>query len=217
MKTILKTLVGSRSHGLHHEGSDYDYRGVFLQTTSDMFRIGYKPVTTQWIEGKEDQTSYELGHFLQLATKSNPSILEVFVAPIQEITKEGEDLRELFPYVWNSTDVYNSFTGYSHNQQKKFMDEKDNRTSKYAVAYIRVLLLAKELLSEGTMSLKIKDEKIKNMLLEIKAGFLNKGDVINIAEKLKLEVKKAYEVNKDKKTDFDMVNDYILSVRKGNW
>lgn len=117
-KTILKTLVGSRSHGLHNEDSDFDFRGVSLEKTSSMMSLGYKNHPVSWIEGKEDQTSYELGHFLQLATKSNPSILEVLVAPVEEKTKEGEDLRALFPCLWNSVDVYNSFTGYSHNQQK---------------------------------------------------------------------------------------------------
>lgn len=97
------------------------------------------------------------------------------------------------------------------------MDEKDNRTFKYAVAYIRVLLLAEELLSKGTMTLEIKDKATKDMLIEIKRGFLSRGDVIDTADKIKARVKSAFEDNKDKKTDFDLVNDYLLTVRKENW
>lgn len=216
-KIILKTLVGSRAHGLHHEDSDYDFRGVFINSTSELLSLGNKNHTVSWVEGREDETSYELSHFLHLATKSNPSILEVLASPIQEITSEGEELRALFPYLWNSKDVYNAFIGYGHNQRKKFIENKDNRTFKYSVAYIRVLLLAEELLTKGTMTVHIQGSDIKNMLLEIKAGFMNKGFVIDKAEELEARVKIAYEANPNKETDLDRVNDYLLKVRKNNW
>lgn len=216
-KIILKTLVGSRAHGLHNKDSDYDYRGVFIQPTSEILMLGHKNHAISWIEGKEDETSYELSHFLQLATKSNPSVLEVLVSPAQETTLEGEELRNLFPYIWNSKDVYNAFTGYSHNQRKKFIEDKDGRTFKYAVAYLRTLLLAEELLTYGTMTVNIKDEYIKEMLLEIKCGFMNKGFVIDEAEKLQTKVKIAYDKNSNKTTDMDKINDYLLKTRKNNW
>ena len=117
--------MGSHAHGLAIETSDYDYRGVFVAPTRDFFSLGGKPVDTNWIEGeKEDDTSWEIGHFLKLAIHSNPSILEVFVAPVVESTPEGEQLRALFPYVWSSKKVYNSFLGYSKNQQKKMLEYK---------------------------------------------------------------------------------------------
>lgn len=216
-KVILKTLVGSRAHGLHNENSDYDYRGVFIEKTSDILSLNYKNHPIQWIEGKEDQTSYELGHFLHLACRSNPSILEVLVAPVIEVSNEGSALRELFPHVWNSKDVYNAFTGYSHNQQKKFLDSKDGRPLKYAVAYIRVLYLAEEILTKGTMTMEIKDPVLKTMLSEIKLGKLTRGNIINEADIIKAKVSKAYDENKDKKTDFDKVNEFLLKTRKHNW
>jgi hypothetical protein len=216
-KLILKTLVGSRAHGLHKEDSDYDWRGVFLEPTSKILSLNYKSSNIQWIEDKEDTTSYELGHFLHLACKSNPSILECLVSPIEESTEEGLTLRALFPYLWNSVDVYKAFCGYSHNQQKKFMDNKDDRPWKYAVAYLRVLMLAEELLTKGTMTVFIESEKTRNMLKEIKAGLYTKGEIINEAERLKDKVKKAYENNKDKKTDFEAVNEFLLRIRQVNW
>jgi len=44
-----------------------------------------------------------------------------------------------------------------------------------------------------------------------------RGWVIDFATKLKLDVKKAFDANPDKKTDFAKVNEYLLSVRKRNW
>ena len=41
-KEILKVLVGSRAHELHNKNSDYDYRGVFVLPTSEIFSLNYK-------------------------------------------------------------------------------------------------------------------------------------------------------------------------------
>ena len=81
-KIILKVLVGSRAHGLADENSDYDYRAVYVVPTSKILSINYKYVANTWIEGKEDNTAYEIGHFLKLACNCNPTILEVLKAPI---------------------------------------------------------------------------------------------------------------------------------------
>ena len=216
-KTILKTLVGSRAHGLHKPESDFDFRGVYVVPTSEILSLGYKEKGVSWVEGeKEDQTAYEVHHFLNLAVHSNPSILEVLASPVQEITEEGQRLKALFPYVWNSKDVYNAFCGYSHNQQKKFMDGKDERPWKYAVAYIRVLLLAHELLETGKMTVAV-PEHHRQKLIDIKDEKFSRGFVIDWAEQLKNYVVRAYEANPNKQTDFEKVNEYLLWVRKENW
>lgn len=218
-KQILKVLVGSRAHGLDTPESDYDYRGVMVMPTSEYVGLKHKESEgiVSWIEGKEDQSIYEIKHFLHLATHSNPSILEVFASPVVESTAEGDALKKLFPYVWNSADVYNAFTGYSHNQQKKMLDNKDNRWNKYGVAYGRVLLLAQELLEHGTMTVKLEDDVNKRILRGIKNKEYGVGWIIDWCEKLKANVKVAYDANPNKKTDYDKVNEFLLNIRKNNW
>ena len=172
---ILKVLVGSHAHGLASKDSDFDYRGVFVTPTSELLKLGGNTKTTNWVEGEEDNTSYEISHFLHLATKSNPSILECFTAPavpytvtnekgylihIPEIRQAvfGKELRDLFPYVWSSKGVFEAFKGYSHNQHKKMFSEKEEfakRKFKYAVAHLRVLLQGIELLSTGDFHVEI--------------------------------------------------------------
>src|SRR3990167_7324772 len=115
MKMILRVLVGSRAHGLAGPDSDYDYRGVFVRPTSELLSIGAKPYLTQWTEAdkakgeKLDDTAWEVGHFLQLATHCNPTILEVLAAPRVDEGSDwsswGTDLRGLFPYIWNPCGV----------------------------------------------------------------------------------------------------------------
>src|SRR5258706_2511298 len=123
---ILKVVVGSVAHGLANEKSDTDYRGIFVIPTSDLLRIGPHIDQTNWIEGKVDDTSWELGKFLFLATKCNPTILETFLSPIVRLAnnyqKIGDDIRALFPYIWNSDGVKNAFIGYGLNQRRKFFD-----------------------------------------------------------------------------------------------
>src|SRR5258708_8666676 len=107
MITILNVLVGSRAHGLNTDSSDYDYRGVFVTPTSELLKLGKRPDQTSWIEDKIDDTKWEVGKFLFLATKCNPTILEVFKAPTVENANLdqlgwGMELRELFDSVWSS-------------------------------------------------------------------------------------------------------------------
>lgn len=164
-RVILKALVGSRAHGLARPDSDYDYRGVFIVPTDEILSVNPSYDNTSWIEGKEDNTAHEIRDFLQLAIHSNPSVLETLVSPVVEENQWGAELRELFPYLWNSKDAYNSFSGYSNNQRKKFLEDKDDRPWKYATAYIRVLLLGIELLRYGTMTVDI--DKQQDILTDL--------------------------------------------------
>jgi hypothetical protein len=230
-KVILKALVGSQAHGLATPTSDFDYRGVFIIATDELLKVNPDYDCTSWIEGKEDNTAHEVRDFLQLAIHSNPSVLETLVSPVIEENTWGAELRELFPYIWNSKGVYEAFSGYSCNQRKKFLEDKDARPWKYATAYIRVLLLGIELLRHGTMTVNLADqEKILgrvawmepqvdnlHVLKFIKEGTrYSKGSVIDVANMLQGELKNAYEANPNKTTDMDKVNEFLRRLRYGN-
>lgn len=224
---ILKVLVGSRAHGLHDEDSDYDYRGVFVLPTEEVLslkNVGGKYKANDWFEGKEDQTTYEIGHFLKLATKCNPSILECFKAPIPRTLKVTEEqkkvamlrdeLLDLFPYVWNPNDAFNAFTGYSNNQRKKMLDKKDNREAKYACAYLRTLYNLECLLSTGDFQMDVThNPKLFKRLKDIREGNFTIGDVINECEE-KVEYCKKLRDMCDHKPDLEKVNQFLLKVRK---
>lgn len=150
---ILTVLVGSRAHGLATDDSDYDWRGVYVNPTRELFSVFPEKKQTSWEEGQEDNTKWEIQRFLQLATKCNPTILEVFAAPEKEGTKTGwgSKLRALFPVIWEPTLVCNAFIGYGLNQRKKFFDNKDGRANKFATAYFRTLFQAAHLLRNGEL------------------------------------------------------------------
>ena len=139
---ILKVLVGSRAHGTASKDADHDYRGVYIETSKQLFTMGYKSKGVSWVEGeKEDQTSYELENFLNLAMKGHPNIIEMFVSPIIEITDDGKELLELFPNIWSPKDVFAAFNNYADNRKKHMLnnDVPDTVRIKSGYCYIRVL------------------------------------------------------------------------------
>lgn len=222
MKEILKVLVGSQAHGLANEDSDYDYRAVFVQPTAEILKLGGVVKNTNWIEGKEDNTSWELGHFLNMAIHCNPTILEVFLAPMSNNENDpcwplGIELRNLFPHIWSSKGVMESFIGYGLNQRKKFLDNKDNRASKYAVAYMRTLYQAHQLLYKGTFTIKISETPIGDMLREWKYGNPDPGEIISECIKMEKLVRSVYESMPKKETNLEPINEFLLRVRKEYW
>lgn len=225
---ILKTLVGSHAHGLAGPKSDYDYRGVYVLPTKDILSLGYNYKGSHWLEGEQDQTAYEIGHFLHLATKCNPTILEVMVAPIQDsliktyktghgdLWNIGAELRTLLPYCWNPQDAFNAFVGYALNQRKKMLDNHLDRWHKYGVAYLRTLWNLCDLLETGTFNLEVKDPVFKIVLVQIRNQELTSGQIIDYAEALKIRATKALQLCNHKQ-DVTKVNEFLLKVRKEFW
>lgn len=226
---ILKVIVGSQAHGLATPESDFDYRGVFIYKTSEILGLHSPKDQTNWIEGKEDDTSWELGKFLLMATKCNPTVLETFkspAVPFKDPTYESrfspngkyaDELRNLFQHVWNSTDVKNAYIGYGVNQRKKFLEDKDKRKAKYAVAYLRSLYNGWEILTRGDFSVDMTPTPIYETLKKWKAGVFTAGEVIDLAELWTEKVNEAYDKNPKKETYEEPVNNFLLKVRQENW
>src|SRR3712207_6802639 len=93
---ILQGIVGSTAYGLAREGSDVDRLGVFVTPTEELFYIAAPRQTI--VTHKPDQTLHEIGKYVSLALKCNPTILELMWLPddLIEITgRWGKWLREL--------------------------------------------------------------------------------------------------------------------------
>ena len=218
---ILKTLVGSRAHGIASEGADYDYRGVYITPTSELLSLFSTNKKTQWIEGGDDNTSWEISHFCFLATKCNPTILEALVAPVISMTDEGEQLRRLFPCFLDSKAIYCAFSGYSHNQMKKMMDgaisAKGSHWTKFAAAYIRVLWQGIKLLQTGNLPVEL-DDDMKKKIMAIKKWECDRGDAIKLADYYRCQFERMADITEDKFTqDIDKINKFILDIRRKHW
>lgn len=221
-RTILKALVGSQAHGLAGAASDHDYRGVFVVPTVDILRIGGHTKRTSWIERGDDgsavadDVSWEVGHFLHLATKCNASILECLAAPTFEADEWGREMRSLLPFMWNPKGVRDAFVGYGLNQRKKMLDDKDGRPWKFACAYLRTLAAGVHLLDTGFVLVETRGHEIHDTLARFKAGDTTKGEVVDVCATWTARIEASFERCRHE-PNMEPINDFLLRLRLEHW
>ncbi len=116
-KLLFKALVGSQSYGTAVEGSDHDYRGVYIQDPADVYVNGYK----EQLDITKDEVYYEVGRFLSLCCTGNPTMLELMYTPedcieyIDPVFQKVIDSRQMFI----TKALRYSFGGYAVEQIKK--------------------------------------------------------------------------------------------------
>jgi len=160
MKILTKVLVGSRLHGLANDNSDYDFRGIHIHPLQDVLSPFKKLKNTTWIEGDEDNTSYELADFCKQATQGNATILEVFFSnEVITTSPAAEELRANWHKFIDTDRFVAASRGYAANQYNKMqLFDPDQRTPKFAVAYCRVLWQCAEFLKTGTFPCQVQGE-----------------------------------------------------------
>lgn len=77
MNIIFKALVGSHAYGTNIEGSDEDFKGVYLQSPEEVLNLGYREQVTV----NKDEVYYELRRFIELCCTGNPTMLELLYMP----------------------------------------------------------------------------------------------------------------------------------------
>lgn len=146
MDIIFKALVGSHSYGTNIEGSDRDYKGVYIQTPEDVLERGYQ----EEVRVGKDEVYYELRRFVELAAKGNPTVMELLYSPedcilielpIWKMLKENRDS-------FLSLSCKYSFGGYAYSQiskagglEKKMNWEKEKTVRKTVLDFCYVIPL----------------------------------------------------------------------------
>lgn len=116
---ILKGLAGSHSHGLATENSDKDYHGVYSVPSRRFWELD--PVTTSIVRHDPDEAYHELAHFLRLALKCNPTILELLYLE-DYVEKEylwGDRLLGIRESLLSADAVKSAYLGYAEAQYKR--------------------------------------------------------------------------------------------------
>lgn len=126
-------LSGSRAYGTHDEDSDYDvvcvlvapwryYLGLNLDKMPEAVEL--KDVKFNQ-DGKECLAGiryYELRHFIKLAFKNNPSILEGIWTDENSVIYHGSifpEFRKVRQLFLSTEKSYKAFTGYAMDQMRK--------------------------------------------------------------------------------------------------
>lgn len=122
--TILRVVHGSRAYGLATPESDLDLKGVAIPPREYFLGFANKFEQQELLErngNKCDSTIYEIRKFFNLASQTNPNILEILWVDESDIIFENElgaTLRankELFL----SKKAKFTFAGYAHAQLKR--------------------------------------------------------------------------------------------------
>lgn len=163
---LLEGVCGSHAYGLNTADSDLDYKGVFCATNQEL--LGLRAVKDCY-DGKDevgnDYAYYEILKFFRLALKCNPTILEMlWLEDYTVLTEWGQ-------YIVNNRDAFlstpfvrDAFGGYALAQIRKLKKREEEgkegfgrglRYEKHARHCFRLMMQASQLLSTGTMTLKV--------------------------------------------------------------
>jgi len=155
-KVILEGIVGSQAYGLANENSDIDKLGIFVAPTEEI--LGIHKVKETIDHSNPDYCYHEVGKYIRLAMKCNPTILELmWLDGYLQATPEGRLLRNIRKE-FLSTTVFNSYGGYALAQAKRLNKRSmGRRYTKHARHCFRLLLQGKELLETGNMNIRLKN------------------------------------------------------------
>ncbi|MGW2833670.1 nucleotidyltransferase domain-containing protein [Streptomyces sp. NPDC001286] len=214
--TIYACVMGSRAFGLATDGSDTDRRGVFLAPTPLFWRFE-KPPTH--VEGPpEEQFSWELERFCELALRANPNILECLHSPLVEYADDtGRELLALRG-AFLSRRTHETFARYALGQRKKL--EADVRAHgaprwKHAMHLLRLLTSSRDLLRTGTLTIDVGD--LRESLLAVKRGEVPWAEVESWMGRLSDEADAAaLRSPLPEEPDRRRVEDFLVRVRRAS-
>ncbi|MGY0022963.1 nucleotidyltransferase domain-containing protein [Streptomyces sp. cg35] len=214
--TVYSCVMGSRAFGLATDASDTDRRGVYLAPTPLYWRFE-KPPTH--VEGPaQEQFSWELERFCELALRANPNILECLHSPlVEQVTDTGRELLALRG-AFLSRRAHETFARYAAGQRRKL--EADVRTHgaprwKHAMHLLRLLMSCRDLLRTGELTIDVGDQR--EALLAVKRGEVAWPEVEARMERLAAEAEKAAaRTPLPLEPDRARVEDFLIRTRRGS-
>ena len=168
LNTCLAGVVGSTAYGLAREGSDVDRAGVYIAPTDTILGLdGPAAAASSHTSHQPDVALHEVGKFLGLCLKANPTVTELLWLPADDVcTADGHLLVGLRTAVLSERAVRASYTGYAIAQARRltnrheagkagFAADLHGRTAKHGRHCFRLLLQARELLTDGTLTVNV--------------------------------------------------------------
>ena len=152
MDILIQGVVGSQAYGLATPESDVDYMGIYMEPSDAFWGLRLfqdKDFTVHTTSDEKDFTIHEVGKFMRLALKSNPSILELLWLPPEcytHVSVHGEQLIDARHWFASAELVKNAYLGYATQQFKllerrgDFGSDMKKRTEKHARHLYRLLI-----------------------------------------------------------------------------
>jgi predicted nucleotidyltransferase len=158
---ILQAITGSKAYGLDHEQSDTDRMGIFVARTVDVAGLNWTQADESWSDAGptgDDTTLHEVGKFLKLAMKCNPTLIELMWMNDYEIlTPIGKRLLDIRESILYTDGIRNHYHGYANSQLMRVRADYPNHKPKMARHTLRIARQGFDLLTTGTFNVKVED------------------------------------------------------------
>ena len=158
-KTVLQAITGSKAYGLDHPLSDTDKMSIFVSPTVEVAGLDWASKDESWSDAGptgDDNTGHEIGKYLRLVLKSNPTLIELLFMDEYEILDEtGQGLVDLRDKVLYTEGIQNAYYGYAKAQAERVKREWPNHKPKMARHCVRIATQGWELLETGTANVRV--------------------------------------------------------------
>lgn len=220
-KIILEARTGSHAYGLNHATSDLDSMGIFLAPTSEIAGLHWGSSKESWSNASpdgDDVSYHELGKFLRLSLKSNPTLIELFFMKdylqIDEIGEAMLALKDAVLYTYEdgkrSHGIRSAYFNYAKSQIERVAKEYPNHKSKMARHALRLTRQGIELLTTGETSVRVENPEqyfdLQHMhfddMMDLLYGELARLDTV--------------ETILPTAPNVEAVSDFLLEVRRAN-
>lgn len=185
-RVLLDGVVGSTAHGLAGPDSDVDRLVVAAAPTAAFLGLG--AVKESHVTTDPDCTVHEVGKFLKLALKANPTITELlWLSGYDWSNRFGLELVQMRVKLLSAPQVRRAYLGYATDQFTKlksrgdgsFSSDTRKRTAKHARHLARLCDQGYQLYATGTVRIRLDNPRFYLDFGERVAG----GD-LNTAETL---------------------------------
>jgi len=209
--TVFSTVVGSIAYGTNTPESDIDIKGIFVYPTEKILSLNKGKETIN--RNNPDIEYHEVEKFIRLASKCNPTILEMLYLDKYSIVEPEAKLLIDNRSSFLSVTIYKSYGGYALSQAKKLYIKGMNftRYEKHSRHCFRLLLQGKQLLETGNLNVKIDNpEELFNI------SKLSPEDLIN---KFEEEFKEFDKIKTDLPPlpNYEKINEILLKIREMNY
>lgn len=236
-RVILAGTVGSRAFNMATLDSDIDTTAVFVTPTEELLKLDYDQRERTEVTHGPDVSLYEIGHFLKLAVKGSPNVLELLWLP-EHTTKSrfGTELvlmRDIFTTQKAAAGFIGAAQGMARlaNSYRTRADQAETeeerhrleaRCRKAARHFYRNLELGRELMRNRRLTLWMSDDQRE---AAFEWGDLAATDGVAFTKRVKYQFDLYREqqrnmVGKNRlpaEADMDRLNNFLLDVRRCNY
>lgn len=200
MITLVKAIAGSRLYGLDTPTSDHDFMGIGIMEQREKLGLRH---TNQ--AGFNDDVTYEITKWIQLALNGNPTILQMLWIQPEHVVECHPDwwkwqtqLRELVL----TERCRAAFLGYLDGQRKKLLNNRGQREElkqrygydvKFAAHMIRLGIQGIDVVRTGNMWLPMRQVH-RTYLRATLEGAHTQESVLSYAAKLEQNLKEVPSV-----------------------